>query len=81
MELIGNKFQSDCDTTIATSDTALSALRDIVQSELFHYQAEPCIAVDQCPLHWWASHQHIYPNLCKMARKYLRMCDGNFSSL
>ena len=71
MELIGSKFQSnECNTTSATaiSDTTL---RYIVQSELFRYKAEASIPVDQCPLHWWAAHKHIYPNLCKMARKYL----------
>ena len=53
MELIGSKFHHDeCDT-----DTAL---RDIVQSELFRYKAEPSIAVNQCPLHRWAAYQHIY---------------------
>ena len=71
MELIGNKFQSnECNTTSATA-TSDKTLRDIVQSELFRYKAEPSIAVDQCLLHWWAAHQHIYPNLCKMACKYL----------
>ena len=71
MELIGNKFQSnECNTTSATA-TYDTTLRDIVQSELFRYKAEPSIAVKQCILHWWAAHQHIYPNLCKMACKYL----------
>ena len=71
MELIGNKFQSnECNTTSATA-TSDTTLRDIVQSELFRYKAEPSITVDQCPLHWWAANQHIYPNLCKIARKYL----------
>lgn len=71
MQLMGNKFQSnECNTTSATA-TSDTTLRDIVQSELFRYKAEPSIAVDQCPLHWWAAHQHIYPNLCKIAHKYL----------
>ena len=71
MELIGNKFQSnECNTTSATA-TSDTTLRDIVQSKLFRYKAEPSIAVDQRPLHWWAAHQHIYPNLSKIARMYL----------
>ena len=66
MELIGNKFQSENERT---NDTA--TFKDIVQSELLRYKTEPSISVDQPPLHWWSVHQHLYPNVSKLARKYL----------
>ena len=66
MELIGNKFQSESEKT---NDTA--TFKDIVQSEILHYKTEPSISVDQPPLHWWSVHQHLYPNVSKLARKYL----------
>ena len=66
MELIGNKFQSESDQT---TDTA--TFKDIVHSELLHYKSEPSISVDHPPLHWWSVHRHLYPNVSKLARKYL----------
>ena len=29
------------------------------------------MSVDQPPLHWWSAHQHLYPNVSKLAHKYL----------
>ena len=65
MELIGNKFQ--------TNEQAIdkTTFKDVVQSELLRYKTEPSISVDQPPLHWWSTHQHLYPNVGKLARKYL----------
>ena len=79
MEPMGSKFQSnECNTTSATA-TSDTTLRDIVESELFRYKAEASITVDQCPLHWWAAHQHVYPNLCKMAQ--VSLCGSHIRSL
>ena len=66
MELIGSKFQSNNEQS---TDTI--TFKDIVQSELLRYKTEPSISVDQPPLHWWSAHQHLYPNVSKLARKYL----------
>ena len=48
-----------------------TTFKDVVQSELLRYKTEPSISVDQPPLHWWSTHQHLYPNVGKLARKYL----------
>ena len=42
-----------------------------VQSELLRYKTEALISVDQPPLHWWSTRQHLYPNVGKLAQKYL----------
>ena len=66
MELIRNKFQSENEKI---NDT--TTFKDIVQSELLHYKTEPLISVYRPPLHWWSAHQHLYPNMSKLACKYL----------
>lgn len=42
-----------------------------MQSELRRHKTEASISVDQRSLHWWSTHQHLYPNVSKLARKYL----------
>ena len=66
MELIGSKFQSDNEQS---TDTTM--FKDTVQSELLCCKTEPSISVDQPPLHWWSAHQYLYPNVSKLASKYL----------
>ena len=66
MELVGSKFQSDNE-----QNTDTTTFKGIVQSKPLHYKTEPSISVDQPPLHWWSAHQHLYPNVSKLARKYL----------
>ena len=68
MKLIENKFQSENEQT---SDK--TTFKDIVQSELLRYKTEPSISVDQPPLHWWSTHQHLYPNVGELAHQYLCM--------
>ena len=65
-EFTGNKFQSDNEKT---NDT--TTFKDIVQSELLRYKTEPSISVYRPPFHWWSAHQHLYPNVSKLACKYL----------
>ena len=48
-----------------------TTFKDIVQSELLRYKTEASISVDQPPLHWWSTHQHLYPNVGKLEQKYL----------
>ena len=66
MELIGDKFQSENEQTTDTT-----TFKDIVYSELLHYKTEPSISVYHPPLHWWSVRRHLYPNVSKLARKYL----------
>ena len=41
------------------------------QGPLARYKAEPCIAMRECPLEWWAAHAGAYGQLSSLARKYL----------
>ncbi|XP_065917715.1 E3 SUMO-protein ligase ZBED1-like [Dysidea avara] len=66
MELIGDKFQSENEQTTDTT-----TFKDIVHSELLRYKTEPSISVDHPPLHWWSVRRHLYPNVSKLACKYL----------
>lgn len=68
-ELIGNQFLQT-QNTIGTTNTSTTH-RDLVQSELFRYKAEPSIPVHRCPLKWWIARKCIYPNLSLIARKYM----------
>ena len=68
VQLLGDQFlQTENNIDADTSTTH----RDLVQSELFRYKAEPSIPVDQCPLKWWMTRKYIYPNLSLIVRKYL----------
>ncbi|XP_074981623.1 tubulin polymerization-promoting protein isoform X2 [Caretta caretta] len=53
-----------------------------VCTALDHYQAEPVIGIDACPLEWWLKHEGTYESLVHLARKYLATtvpCEHRFS--
>ncbi|KAL3967138.1 chromosome alignment-maintaining phosphoprotein 1 [Sarotherodon galilaeus] len=35
------------------------------------YRAEPCTALEDCPLQWWAAHAGAHSQLARLARRYL----------
>lgn len=35
------------------------------------YRAEPCTALEDCPLQWWAAHAEAHSQLARLARRYL----------
>lgn len=39
--------------------------------ELHQYFQPPIIPRQEDPLQWWRNNKHIYPNVAKVARKYL----------
>ena len=41
------------------------------KSELEGYVKLPLAPRDSCPLLWWKAHEHMFPRLAKLARKYL----------
>ena len=45
--------------------------KDIARAEVLRYRSEAAIPVDQDPLKWWAVHKNLYPNMSRIARKYL----------
>ncbi len=47
------------------------ANQDIAQAEFFRYRAEQPIPVTENRLKWWQSRSCMYPNMAKVARKYL----------
>ena len=70
---IGDKFQFENGQI-----TDITTFKDIVQSELFHYKTKPPVSV----LHYtgWSAYQHLYPNVSKLARKYLCVVATSVSS-
>lgn len=51
--------------------TSTSTNEDVMKSELLRYKSEATIPLDQRPLEWWSVHSFVFPNLCKLALKYL----------
>ena len=47
---------------------------EIVQQEVERYLQAPQPDVDSDPLDWWKMNETIYPNLAKLAKKYLCIC-------
>lgn len=51
-----------------------------VQTELSDYMAEADIARDKSPFVWWSANEHKYPNLGRLARRYLSATMGSIAS-
>ena len=49
-------------------------------AELSRYKSEPILELKGKPLNWWKNHQHSYPNLLCMARRYLGVVATSFPS-
>jgi len=64
-KLLGTSFSEHTDTSVAVS------YNEMVMAELSHYKSEPILELKGKPLEWWKNHQHSYPNLSCMARRYL----------
>lgn len=47
---------------------------EIVQQEIERYLQAPQPDVDSDPFDWWKINETIYPNLAKLAKKYLCIC-------
>lgn len=46
-------------------------LENVTEAELISYLRTPAIGGEVNPLSWWKVHKVNFPQLCKMARKYL----------
>nr|XP_024656963.1 zinc finger BED domain-containing protein 1-like [Maylandia zebra] len=45
------------------------------------YRAEPCTALEDCPLQWWAAHAGAHSQLARLARRYLATPASTFCLL
>ena len=66
-KILGDKF----DTQPGSIGTVTVSHNEIVQAEISHYKSVPSIKLSEKPLPWWNLHQHSFPNLAKMAQRYL----------
>lgn len=68
-KLLGDSFfhSSDGDDQAPAS----VSLNELILSEISRYKAKPLLALNEKILDWWQSHGPRYPNLKKMAKKYL----------
>ena len=65
-KLLGDTFSSSC------SDNSVTvSFNEIVQAELCRYKSEPLLELKGKPLEWWKYHEHSYPKLSRMAKRYL----------
>ena len=65
-KLLGSTFSS------VNPDSSFSvSLNELVRTELSCYKSEPVLGLKEKPLEWWRLHHQSYPNLAKVARKYL----------
>ncbi|XP_026791016.2 E3 SUMO-protein ligase ZBED1-like [Pangasianodon hypophthalmus] len=46
-------------------------LQQQLKDEVYAYMAKECISVDSNPLAWWKAQESVYPNLAKLAKRYL----------
>ena len=67
-KLLGDTFSSD---HLDNSVTVL--FNELVQVDLSRYKAEPLLELKCKPLEWWKYHEHSYPKLSHMAKRYLEV--------
>lgn len=46
-------------------------LLEVVELEVSAYKTEPCIPLNSDPLKWWKHNEARFPNVAKLARRYL----------
>ena len=64
-KLLGTSFSENTDTSFTVS------YNELVMAKLSCHKSEPILELKGKPLDWWKNHQHSYPNLSRMARRYL----------
>jgi hypothetical protein len=66
------KLQSLLEESVSSKPSSQSNnLNNYVQLELLSYLRMPNITLEENPLLWWKAHQHLFPTLNILARKYL----------
>ena len=64
-KLLGTSFSDSSDTSVTVS------YNELVMAELSRYKSEPILKLKGKPLDRWKNYQHSYPNLSRMACRYL----------
>ena len=64
-DMLGDSF------IVQASATCTSTHEDVIHAEVLRYKSETTIPLDQYPLEWWCAHFCVFPNISKLARKYL----------
>ena len=64
VDMLGDSFNEDCQTNSST-------VEDVMKSEVLRYKSEGTISLDLNPLEWWSGRECVFPNLCKLAVKYM----------
>ena len=64
-KLLGDTFSNNhLDNSVTVS------FNELVQAELSRYKSEPLLELKGKPLEWWKYHEHSYPKLSHMAKRY-----------
>ena len=73
-KLLGTTFSDNADTSVTVSYS------ELVIAELSRYKSQPILGLKRRPLEWWRNHEHLYPKLSQMARKYLGVVTTSVTS-
>ena len=65
LDMLGDSF------IVQAAATCTSTHEDMIHAEVLRYKSETTIPLDQYPLEWWCAHSCVFPNISKLARKYL----------
>ena len=63
-KILGTTFSEGADSSVTVSHN------ELVMAEISRYKSEP-LELKGRPLEWWNKHKHSFPNLSRMAQKYL----------
>ena len=65
-KLLGDTFSNN-----NLENSVMVSFNELVLAELSRYKSEPLLELDGKPLEWWRYHEHSYPKLSYIAKKYL----------
>ena len=65
-KLLGDTFSNN-----NLESSVMASFNELVLAELSRYKAEPLLELKGKPLEWWRYHEHSYPKLSHVAKKYL----------
>ncbi|KAK0131543.1 Zinc finger BED domain-containing protein 1 [Merluccius polli] len=54
-----------------TQEQSTKSVTKMAEEEVNSFRAVDCTPLDADPLRWWKTHEHLYPHMAMLARRYL----------